>query len=102
MITTGNLSLQSWCYTSVGTNAIAALFAETEEHREVLPRELIPWEVVGLSAPRQAARLSWAGHCRQELCVSPLPFSREAGRVRDVGWKRMEKEPHGRHGETQH
>lgn len=73
MISTGNLSLQSWCYTSVRgalvrTNAITAPFLLQEEkaRRETLPWELILWEAVGLSsAPRQAASLSRSGHCRQ-------------------------------------
>lgn len=91
MASTGNLLLQSWCCTSVRTNAITALFCQEENkkaRRESLPRELVLWDVVGPRAPGQAASLSWAGHCRQaglatppapELCVSSLPFSSEAG-----------------------
>lgn len=55
MLSRGNLFHPSRCYTSVRTNAISALFAKKRGGGEIPP-----W--VGLSTPRQAASLGWAGH----------------------------------------
>lgn len=102
---TGNLLLQSWCYPSVSTNAITALFAESrkKKHGKKPSREssfsgkwsgaVHPGKPPVSAGQDTVARLGWRlTTSPRDLCLITALFQR--GRAR-VGCG-MEKVPHGR------